>query len=398
MVHTTIQERGYCSSAGYARIDTVLGSLCDLYNAALEERIDCYRKTGKALTAFDQYKSLTVVRRDDPEVYGALDVGVVRSPVARLDRAMNAFFRRLKGGGKPGFPRFRARSRYGCIEVLNPRKRMVRRSGENWRLCIKGLPSITIKPGRVLPDAVPKSIRIVRRITGVTVDLVYEVEKPPLPAEEARVGIDLGVRKRMMLSTGERIERAGVDRAAIEEQSRRLSKARKGSARRRRERDRLVRLRRKQAVRNRNACHRITTELVRRFGVIAVEDLRVRQMTGSAKGTVESPGVNVAVKSGLNRSILEQTWGLLLSQLRYKAEWAGREVVEVPARNTSRDCSRCGARNDPGASELYGCASCGASVDRDLNAALNILRTGNLVLAGREPAERCGESLRHSPA
>ena len=157
-------------------------------------------------------------------------------------------------------------------------------------------------------------------------------------------------------------------------------------------------MRRRQAVCNRNACHRITTAPVRRFGVIAVEELHIDAMTRSAGGTAEKPGTQVAAKSGLNRSIMEQTWGLLLSQLRYKSEWAGREVVEVSARNTSRDCSRCGARNDPGSSEGYRCATCGASVDRDLNAALNILRAGNLALAGREPAERCREGLGHSHA
>ena len=376
----------------------MLRSLCSLYNAALEERIGCYRTTGKALTAFDQYKSLTAIRRDDPLGFGALDIGIARSPIARLDKAMNAFFRRLRKGGAPGFPRFRSASRYVCIDVLMPRKRMLRQSGGAWKLVVKGLPPIAIRPGRPLPPGIPKTIRIVRRVTGVTVDLVYEVEKQPLPSEAARVGIDMGVRKRMTLSTGEIIERADADRAAVEEQSRRLSKARKGSARRKRERLRLIRMRRRQAVRNRNACHRTTTALVRRFGMIAVEKLQIGNMTASASGTAEAPGVNVAAKSGLNRSIMEQTWGLLLSQLRYKAEWAGREVVEVPAQNTTRDCSRCGARNDPGKSERYRCASCGASVDRDLNAALNILRAGNLALAGREPAERCGESLRHSYA
>ncbi len=398
MAHTTIQERGYCSAGGYDRVDDVLRSLCDLYNAALEERIGCYRTTGRAVTAFDQYKSLTEIRRDDPLGYGALDAGVARSPIARLDKAMNAFFRRLRQGETPGFARFRSRRRYACIDILMPRKRMLRRSGSHWKLIVKGLPPITIKPGRALPDAVPKAIRIVRRVTGVTVDLVYEVDREPLAPVAARVGIDMGVRKRMTLSTGEIIKRADVDREAVEEQSRRLSKARKGSARRTRERLRLIRMRRRQAVRNRNACHRITTDLVRRFGVIAVEKLNIDAMTRSASGTLEEPGTQVAAKSGLNRSIMEQTWGLLLSQLRYKAEWAGREVVEVPARNTSRDCSRCGARNDPGTSERYRCTACGASVDRDLNAAPNILRAGNLALAGREPAERCGEVPRHSHA
>ena len=83
----------------------------------------------------------------------------------------------------------------------------------------------------------------------------------------------------------------------------------------------------------------LTTDLVRRFGLIAVEDLAIRNMTRSAAGTIENPGTGVAQKRGLNRSITEQTWGLIRSQLAYKAEWAGRELVVVDPKFTSQRCS-----------------------------------------------------------
>ena len=95
-------------------------------------------------------------------------------------------------------------------------------------------------------------------------------------------------------------------------------------------------------VRNRNQCHRATTEIVRQYGHIAVESLQVKNMTRSAAGTLEEPGHNVSAKSGLNREILEQTWGLIRQQLRYKAEWAGRRFVEVDPRHTSQTCNSCG--------------------------------------------------------
>ena len=82
-------------------------------------------------------------------------------------------------------------------------------------------------------------------------------------------------------------------------------------------------------VRNRNACHEMTTALVRRYGLLALEDLQVHDMSRSARGTMEKPGRNVAAKSGLNRSILEQTWWMIRQQLTYKAAWAGRELVVV---------------------------------------------------------------------
>ena len=131
----------------------------------------------------------------------------------------------------------------------------------------------------------------------------------------------------------------------------------------------------RQRIANRNQCHRITTEIIRTYGHIAVEALRIPNMVRSARGTVEEPGSNVAAKSGLNRSINEQTWGLILQQLTYKAAWAGRTYVEVDPRNTSRTCCRCD-RLTPEQEEyrVFRCPSCRLEEGRDINAATNILK------------------------
>ena len=105
-----------------------------------------------------------------------------------------------------------------------------------------------------------------------------------------------------------------------------------------------------------------------------MEDLPIANMTASARGTIENPGRNVKAKSGLNREIQSQTWGMLREQLRYKAEWAGREFVVVPAQHTSQRCSQCGviaAANRQG--KTYHCRSYGYVGDADVNAARNIL-------------------------
>ena len=132
---------------------------------------------------------------------------------------------------------------------------------------------------------------------------------------------------------------------------------------------RLATMRYREGVRNRNTCHRVTTEIVRNHGLIAVEELDVKGMT-----------TKWLTKKSLNREILSQTWGLLRIQLQYKAEWAGREFVDVDPKYTSQDCHRCGARNKPGRSETYRCAACDLRMDRDHNAALNILRAGAVAL------------------
>ena len=315
ITHATFQLRGYCTPAGYDRLDTVLRNLCTLYNAALFERIDAYRKTGKSPTAYDQHKSLTQIRRDDA-FFGSLHVGIGRGPINQLDRAFNAFFRRLRNGEKPGFPRFRAESRFQCIDVLLPKPRMVKRlKNRKWVVKVKGLPTIYLRSHRNLPAEGIKSLRIVRRATGVTVDLVYTVEKQPLASCEKVVGIDMGVRKRMTLSTGETIPPVVRDDEAIGRQHQRISRMKKGSR---------------------------------------------------------------------NRKLRGQTWGLLQQQLAYKAEWAGREFVKVPAAYTSQECHRCGARNNPGTSETYRCRSCDLEMDRDVNAALNIMRAGTFALAEKQ--------------
>ncbi len=346
-----------------------------LYNAALQERRDAYRMQGQSVSLYEQNTQLTVIRSEQPE-WAALDVNVARGVLRRLDRAMNAFFRRVKAGQKPGFPRFRPVSRFQCIEPAQPRPGMVKVSpgGRKARICIKGLPSIELRLKRPLPGSKAlKSLRLVKRPNGWYADLVYEAGKKPLPECSGAVGIDMGVNNRMALSTGEMVERREVDRTREARFRQAVSRRRKGSNRRRKAVRTLARETRRNAVRNRNECHKVTTEIVRRFGRIAVEKLAIANMTRSAGGTVEQPGKNVAAKSGLNREILANTWGLLRNQLAYKAEWAGREFAEVNPRYTSRECSQCGQTTPQSEYRTYACGVCGHVADRDTNAAVNVL-------------------------
>ena len=188
------------------------------------------------------------------------------------------------------------------------------------------------------------------------------------------VGLDLGVSKRVTLSNGETIRRRPRDDTKQVQLERRIARCRRNSNNQRKLRGQLARLRFRESIANRNECHRITTALARRFSFIAVEDLKTKNMTRSAKGSVEKPGKNVAAKSGLNRSILEQSWGIIISQLEYKTEWAGTTLVKVDPRHTSQRCSGCGmvdGSNRRG--ERYNCGRCGLAMDADVNAARNVL-------------------------
>jgi transposase len=188
------------------------------------------------------------------------------------------------------------------------------------------------------------------------------------------VGIDRGVTVSAALSTGELSHVPGLtarERRRLRQLERRLARARRGSLRRNKIKLTIGRLRARENDRRKDWAEKVSTDIARRFDVIKVEDLRIRNMTRSAKGTVEEPGRGVRQKAGLNRGILRSGWGLLLRRLEQKAP--GR-VEKVNAAFTSQRCSACG-QVDPKSREsqaVFRCTACGYVCHADVNAAINI--------------------------
>ena len=390
VIHKTYQSRAYTSASGYGRIDAVFLNCAQLYNAALEEWKSAYRHKGHSLsvsrTKFDQIKDLTDIRKDDPEFWGAISVHIGRGVLTRLDRARQSFYKRVLNGETPGFPRFKSASRWNTIEVTETTKAMVNRQSRNHVIRIKGVPSLRLKKGLELPPVESlKTIAITKRGRRIWVNLVYAVEQEHLRPNNDAVGLDMGVSDRVALSNGERLGRRRKPNYKLKRAQQRLSRCRKGSRRWKQRRAVLANAQYRERVRNRNECHRLTTNLVRHYGLIAIEDLNIGDMVASAKGTAGEPGKNVRRKSGLNRSINEQTWGIIRQQLTYKAEWAGRQLLAVNPRHTSQMCSCCGVVDRKARiGKRYECASCGSSMDADVNAAINILHKG--LAGGNIPA------------
>ncbi len=323
------------------------------------------------------------LRKAFPE-YGAFAYQILRDPLRRLDRAYQGFFRRVQTGEAPGFPRFKRDWRSILNTDVDASQYRVEDGCPIVR--IKGLPPIRGIPHRPLPDGKPGKIDIVREGRRLELRLTFGAPAPdPLPPTGSVVGIDMGASAgahegrggRLVTSEGKHIPRREPDRRRERRLQRRLSRAQKGGKSRRRAREALARERRRGRIADRNETHRVSKKLVAEHDFIAIEDLAVRNMTRSARGTAEQPGTNVAPKSGLNRTILDQSWGELREQLEYKAAWYGREVEVVDPAYTSQDCSRCGTRN-PGATpgREYRCGSCGLTLDRDENAAINIRERG----------------------
>ena len=373
--YLTYQYKAHIKRSDYSGLDEALRHCATLYNAALEERTQAYRMQRKSVTLYDQTRQLKLIRQDMPE-WNAYHYKLGAGVLVRVDRAMNAFFSRVRKGEKPGYPRYRSRHRYQTLEVSEVTTGMLKRSQDGRRayVRIKGLPTLTLRTKRPLPEGKPKTLMISRRATGYVVSMAFAVEYPVLPKSDVKVGIDMGVNERLTLSTGETVERRNHDRRRESRLRRKVARARKGSVSRRKKVRSLSRETYRSQVRNRNICHRASTDLVRRFGRIAVEDLQIGNMTRSAAGTAEEPGKGVSAKRGLNRSIGEQTWGIMVSQLAYKAEYAGRELVKVNPAYTSRTCSGCRVvhAKKPAVYRVFVCDGCGLVIDRDWNAARNI--------------------------
>jgi putative transposase len=345
----------------------VLERLCEsqraLYNAALEERIDCYRKTGKTPTYIDQCKALTQCRRELPDM-GELPANLQRWTLKRLDEAFQGFFRRLKArSAKAGFPRFRGKGRwdaFGFAEFSG-----IRFNGK--RLRFAGMPGgLKVHLHRPLPDQADIRSCVFRRDgRGWHVCLAITVEVAEKRAVRTAVGVDLGLKVFAHCSDNVVIPNPRIAQRAEKELRRRqraLSRCKRGSNRRRKVRSQVERLHRKLADARNTWLHQQSAALVKRADLIAVEDLKVSNM-------VRHPT--------LARSISDASWSRFVSMLSYKAEKAGGYLIRVDPRNTSQKCSGCGELVLKSlAVRTHSCASCGLVIDRDHNASLNILRAG----------------------
>ena len=363
----TYKCRAKLSGAGHERLGEIFRLSVELYNAGLESRIDCYRKTGGSRGLYDQYKELVQVRAGLPE-FEAVSSIVFRGVLSRLDKAYKSFFRRVGTKEKAGFPRFKSGRRWRTIEINDQAWRMLRREGNKLVLKIKGLPRIEVKPSRELPpNALLKAIRITRKPLRTEVALSYDLQAPEVKPVSNPVGIDMGISKRLTLSNGETVEKREIDRKKLIRLQRSVSRKKKGSNNRRKAVFLLAKEWQRLTERERNYLHRLTAMLVKMYGFIAVEELKTKNMLRNRH---------------LAKSIQEQTWGKLMTLLNEKAESAGVKMVEVDPEGTSQECSACGATVKKDLSVRVHRCSCGLVMDRDMNAAINILHRGITIAGG----------------
>ena len=361
------------TKAQYSEFDRVLELQRLLYNACLQERVEAWKKASVSVTRNDQQKSLTEIRSFD-EAYAAMPVCLSRWSIAKVDDAMKGFFSRVKKGRTPGFPRYRGMGNWSTFGF--DEWRGIRLVGS--RLMFKPFAvGIRVNLHRPLPSSDIRSCTFTRKGRHWFVNLV--VDAPVAEAHEApgtAVGIDVGIEHLLTTSEGEHVENKRPRKRRekqLHEAQRALARCKKGSKRRSKVKERLrtVQMRIQQA--RDTHLHQVSAKLASRFETIAVEDLKLRNMTRSARGTMEEPGRNVAQKAGLNRSMLDAAPGKLIQMIAYKAEKAGGKIVRVDPRNTSQACSSCGTIVRKTLEERRHVCACGADLHRDHNAALNVL-------------------------
>jgi putative transposase len=361
--------------AQYAVLDRLCEQQRQLYNAALQERCEAWKKNGLSITKLDQFKSLTQIRSFD-ESYALIPVAMSRWSIARVDDAFKGFFSRVKRGDKPGFPRFKGRSRwrsFGFAEWSGIRLKY-------GKLLFAGLTGgLKVRLHRQIPDGSSiKSCTFSK--TGRHWFIAMQVDVPVAGDHanpDSAVGLDVGIEHLVTTSDGLHIPnhrpRSRRERE-LRVAQRALARCRRGSKRRAKVREKLARIQRRIANARSTYLHQVSAKLARDYAFIAVEKLNVKKMTGSARGTTDEPGTNVRQKAGLNRALLDAAPATLISYTSYKAERAGGEMVKENAAFSSQDCSSCDERVPKDLEERWHHCKCGLVLHRDHNAAINILQ------------------------
>lgn len=362
--------RLYPTQSQRGALQTTLEACRWTYNKTLEVRRDAWQEKQETLSRFDTIKMLPSWKTEQPFLKQAYSQ-TLQDACTRVDLAFQHFFRRVKAGKKPGYPRFRGKDYYDSFTFPQGGFRLI--GGNHLRLSKIG--NVKIRLHRPIEGKV-KTLTVKRDSLGNWYAcFACKVEHEPLPPVPNIVGIDLGLTKFATLSTGEQIDNPRFfrkDEKALAKAQRRLSKSKKGTLDYCKRKRVIQHIHQRIANRRADFAHKLSRRLVNEFQIIIFEDLDIHNMQHDNWRSI-------------NKSISDAAWNQLIRLTRYKAEWAGRTVITIDPRNTSKICSCCGRIVEKALSErVHRCLHCGLEMDRDLNASLNILARG-LASLGESP-------------
>jgi putative transposase len=343
-------------------LDAMLESHRCLYNLALRERRDVYETEKRYVSHGEQSSRFKETRRALAS-FAALNFSSAQATLRRLDRAFKAFFRRVKSGDAPGYPRFKPEDRFRTIEF--PSYGNGCRLKDNGRLYLQNIGHIKVKLHRPIEGTI-KTVSVKRSCGKWYVIFSCDLGgAPEATTEGPAVGIDLGLKSFLVTSDGESVEPPRYFRESqrkLRVAQRSVTRKKKGSGRRRKARKRVASLHEKTANQRRDFHHKQARKLANTHGLIVHEDLNIEGIA----------------RSRLAKSTHDAGWASFLNILSYKAEEAGTRVVAVDPRNTTQACSSCGAMPEAKKtlSDRMHVCPCGYVADRDVNAARNILSLG----------------------
>ena len=343
-----------------------------VWNLAVEQHAHWRPGWPAAPGYLEQCRQLTQARATYPWLAAGSQT-VQQQALRDFAQAMTAFF---DPGNPAGRPSWRKAGRHEGFRIVGRGRqwdvrRLSRKAGQVW---VPKAGWVRFRWSRAVPVGA-KSYRVTMDRAGRWHVAFAVIPEPvPAPGNGQVVGIDRGVAVSAALSTGDLLHAPGLtaqERTRLRRMQRKLARAKRGSNRRGRVKHAIARLRARETDRRKDWAEKASTGIARRFDVIRVEDLKIGNMTRSARGTRAEPGRNVRAKAGLNRGILGSGWGLLVRRLADKAP--GR-VEKVKPHSTSQRCSACGQvdRDSRESQALFWCTACGFAGNADVNAAKNI--------------------------
>jgi putative transposase len=368
VIHRAFRYRLYPTAEQASAMEATANARRFIYNLALEQRNTFWRQAkaaGVYLNFVTQGREVTELRRQHTWLSEVASVPLLQT-LRDLDKAFSAFF-----SGRSAYPSFQSKDRHTSFrhKVGDEAARIIAD-----RVHIPKIGAVRARITRPLCGR-PVSVTFSRDALGWHAAFVCEIEHEALPSTLPAIGIDRGVANTLTLSNGEMLSTPDIvqlDRRKRKAQ-RILARRQRGSNRYRKQLRHVQRAAAKIARVRREWQHRASTNIARRFGAVALEDLNVAGMTRKGRG-----------KRGLNRNILEQGWSGLEAKLAYKLEERGGTLIKINPAYTSQECSACGVIDKASrkSQASFACRHCGFAAHADVNAATNILRRSTPVVEG----------------